>query len=49
MEPKKYKKLVNITEKKQLTDLENKLGVTSGGGGLGDGVGGQRYKLSGIK
>ena len=30
MESKKYNKLVNITKEKQLTDIENKLVVTSG-------------------
>ena len=34
MESKKYNKLVNITKRSRLTDLENKLVVTSVG--LGD-------------
>ena len=32
MESKKYNKLVNITKRSRLTDIENKLVVTSGGG-----------------
>ena len=32
VESKKYNKLVNITKKKQLTDIENELGVTGGKG-----------------
>ena len=37
VESKKYNKLVNITKKKQFTDTEKKLVVTSVGGGLEDG------------
>ena len=54
MESKKYNKLVNITKKKQTTDIENKLAVTGRereGGRDSIGVGGLevqtiRYKIS---
>ena len=36
MESKKYNKLVNTTKKNRLTDIENKLGVTSGEGQRGN-------------
>ena len=42
---KKCNKLVNIT-KNRLTDIENKLVVTSGGGFKGVG---ERHKLSGVR
>ena len=48
---KKYNKLVNITKKKQTTDTENKLMVTSGEkeGKARQWQGIKRYKLSRIK
>ena len=35
MESKKYNKLTNITKKKQITDIESKLVITSWGEGRG--------------
>ena len=35
IEYKKYNKLMNITKKKQITDIENKLVITSWGEGRG--------------
>ena len=48
MESKKQNKLVTITKKKQ-TYIENKLVVTSGGGGVPKGWGSGRYKLLGVR
>ena len=40
VESKKYNKLVNITKRSRPTDIENKLVVTSGWGGVGQYRGG---------
>ena len=45
--PKKYNRLVNKTKESKLTDLENKLVVTSWEGNIG--VGGWEVKTLGFK